>query len=1135
MFALLVAGLPLSQVPAVADPSTDWPSGTSDMIPVYFTDRDLDANSDSVPDVTNLPTDWVTDEFVDGYIPMDVPGITGSLTNGCWPIPDTEPQLRGGLELSHYRLYALRPFGGWVYVGDFEPGDCVPQESLDDPSIGVSIMPNRVNLTGVYTYTVTYLDHTDTETVYYPFDHSQTGTAWGYATPLGTDCDGQPDGCTTAAGIRLANAPASSQTFLGWHVDVDGNTLGTLYQPSDTISFDFLLSSGLSQGNISVVPVFDGASPSPSPSPSESTSPSPSPSPSETDTPDRERDGKLTLEKYALRKVPGADCVFPPVSQYDVLEGHRDDYTNDDPITFDPTCVEEIPPGSSIPDGSDITWVYRVYNDSDDTFYPHYPPDVQITIHDDRQGSCVLEVYPDEFPPHDWDMCGISGKPNFSPVGIEATSQVIRVYDGTINAELPGVELTNVDPDDDVTLDYSQAKCYFDKKDVSNSRVVSCTGFSLTGPDADKYELPDNYMLIVHHAVILPKPAKLRLDIVKYDDGRTWLTPSTYDSIWTPSWSGLVAGESLNATWSGTFNFDNMVLGPDHPVTGGNVSLGDGLDGTGDLDNYSITTEVVGELRYSSIVDLTVNVTSTGQTIALNRYFNTDDVMVQWNDTTVEGSNDEYPFDAAKTHTFTQPGTYVVRLVSRIHVNPYLPSPSGCGNPLVPTTGTTVSSVRVTRFPPLKDFVSAGSVTYGNAKANMMCGFNNGGAVLDFVAGSLDTKWIVTAEGNFFQNFNKNGTLTSLPAGSLDTSNIEETVGANFFSSFNENGSLTQLPDGALKTNNIKAVNGNGMFFAYFNRNGKLTSLPAGSMVLDGIKNFRQGAFYGFNNNGALTQLPVGSFNMTNATAASGNMFCYEFNRGGKLTSLPVGSFDISNIKDFGNGFFGHFNSWGDLTSLPAGSFRLNTEKTTIGTGFFSNFNNTGKLTSLPANSFNIGHITSASTDFFRQFNEFGELTSLPTGSFNTSALTSLDNWAFAEFNNGGKLTSLPASSFGFGSLKTVTTHFLWSFNKNGPITAIPANSFNLSSITSAGDHFISYFNANGRMTNVSSFRFPKFTSTSQIGAESFENSFYSLSYTITSPTSMSTIVNGSVAPSTMRGTFSSNQPGVTSLATNWR
>ncbi|MDR1833411.1 MAG: hypothetical protein LBQ92_01980, partial [Propionibacteriaceae bacterium] len=563
-------------------------------------------------------------------------------------------------------------------------------------------------------------------------------------------------------------------------------------------------------------------------------------------------------------------------------------------------------------------------------------------------------------------------------------------------------------------------------------------------------------------------------------------------------------------------------------VTGGNVALG---DGTGKLSNYDVTVTRDGELRYSSIIDLQVTVTSSGQAITVNRYFDTDDVIVQWNDTGVEGSNDETPLAAAKTHTFAQPGTYTVRLVSRVHANPYLPSPSGCGAPLVPSGGTTVSAVHVTRFPPTTDFTSADNAGANKSGANMLCGFNNAGAILDFTV-PVDTSWIATAGNNFFLNFNKGGKLTALAADSLNTSNVAGTVGSYFFASFNENGALAQLPAGSLDTSKITAINGNGLFFAYFNKGGQLTSLPEGSFVLDGIASHPQGSFYEFNMNGALTQLPAGSFHLQSTTAA-GTLFCYEFNRGGALTSLPTGSFDISNISSIGTGFFGHFNSSGALTQLPTGSFRLNTTVSAAPNGFFSNFNNTGKLTSLPAGSFDISNITTTGLDFFRQFNEHGALTSLPAGSFNTSKITTVNNWVFAEFNDDGKLTQLPAGSFGFESLTSVGTYFLWGFNLNGMLTSIPANSFNLSKITTVGDNFISYFNSGGRITSATSFRFPKLT-TAQSGERSFENSFYS-TYTLTSPSAMSTIVNGCAQPSTRRGTFTSNQPGYSALDPNWK
>ncbi|MDR1710623.1 MAG: YDG domain-containing protein [Propionibacteriaceae bacterium] len=1082
--ATAVTALAFGTLLAFGDDSANtWPSATSGQT-VYWTDR-------ATGDVSGLPADMApgVDE-VDGY--------TSTTCDGGWEVPAYQPVLKGGLALHHYEAFIH--LGFWYQVPNLElaPGDCL--------SSGFTTYP--VRLTGVYQYQVRYqasngvtgLPTDATELITWADDHWE---AADYTIPLDIP------------------ANSSGAEFDHWDVYLGDTPFGTA-NPGEPLPFSEALDAG---GDWRLAAAWSGDAGDPGDDPADPDNPN---DPGEDDNPGGS-DGALRLKKYAVVKKPGATCDFPPASMFDLLAKDRTAYSNADRIRFDSDCVTEIAKGSSIPDSTEITWVYRVFNDGDEAFYPEQEPG--ITIHDDHEGDCVIETYPTQMPGHTWDLCGITGEPTMSPLGVEATfPPPSRYYDGTTHADLPNLRLIGVDDGDDVTLDTSNTVCEYDGKDASTSRIVTCRNFALAGDDADKYKLPSGYVVTVHNASIIPKPVTYRLDIVKYDDGRDWVTPSTWDAEFNAAWDGLVGQETLTATPVGKFTFDNLELGTDHEVVG-HVGL---AGGTGKLSNYDVSVVKAGELRYSSIIDLQVTVTSSNQVIALNRYFDTDNVIVQWNDTGVEGSNDELGLAAAKTHTFTQPGSYTVRLVSRLHTAPYLPSPTGCATPLVPKAGTTASQVRVTRFPPLTDFVSTSNAfLYQSASGNMMCGFNNGGAILDFSAGTLDTHWIVTAGGNFFQNFNKDGSLTSLPAGSLDTSRIEGTVGANFFSSFNENGSLTQLPAGALKTSRITAVNGNGMFFAYFNRNGKLTSLPEGSMVLNGISNFRQGAFFGFNNNGALTSLPDGSFNMTNATAASGNMFCYEFNRGGKLTALPAGSFDISNMTSFGNGFFGHFNSWGELVSLPAGSFRLSAAVTSVGTGFFSNFNNTGKLTSLPANSFNTGNIATADFDFFRQFNENGALSQLPAGSFNTSKLSSVTNWVFAEFNDGGKLTNLPAGSFAFGSLTGVGTHFLWGFNMDGYLASIPAGSFNLSSVSSAGNHFISFFNARGRLTNANSFRFPAFNA-ADIGAESFENSFMS-TYTLTSPTAMSTIVNGCAEPSTRRGTFSSNQPGQSSLATNWK
>ncbi|MDR1833914.1 MAG: YDG domain-containing protein, partial [Propionibacteriaceae bacterium] len=625
--------LPFLAVPAFADDSENTWNSTAAGNSVYWVDRDSG-------DVTGLPADMEPEvPEVDGYYTTD---CTGSDGDG-WQVPDYHPVLRGGLPLAEYRL-SIGIANSWYEVVAVHPGDCAPNWVINYP----------LRLRGVYQYPIAY-DASNPAVSGLPADAVEFityETAW------------------TAADYTIpSNTPANSSgaAFANWNV-YQGDTFYGTAEPGDALPFSAVFAAG--QG-WKLAPVFAG-DPDPGTGGDDNGGDNPGDNGDNGDNGDDDdpsgdgtgdgtgdsghvdgddddsgdesdnpggSDAALRLKKYAVVKVPGATCDWPPTSMYDLLDKDRSEYGNSQKITFDPACVKEIPKGSVIEDGTEITWVYRVYNDGDEDFFPEGDP--QITIHDDHEGTCVIETYPDQMPGHTWDLCGITGQPNMSPLGVEAVfPPPSRYYDGTTDADLPNLRLVGAQEGDDVTLDTANTVCKYDHKDASTSRIVTCRNFSLSGADADKYRLPDGYKVTVHNASIIPKPVEYHLDIVKYDDGRDWLTPSTYDAEFNGTWDGLVGQETLNATPEGTFTFDNLVLGPGHSVTGGAVNL---ADGTGKLSNYDVTITRSGELRYSSIIELTVNATSSNQAITLNRYFNTDNVIVQWNDTAVEGSNDETP------------------------------------------------------------------------------------------------------------------------------------------------------------------------------------------------------------------------------------------------------------------------------------------------------------------------------------------------------------------------------------------------------------------------------------------------------------------------------------------------------------
>jgi hypothetical protein len=264
-----------------------------------------------------------------------------------------------------------------------------------------------------------------------------------------------------------------------------------------------------------------------------------------------------------------------------------------------------------------------------------------------------------------------------------------------------------------------------------------------------------------------------------------------------------------------------------------------------------------------------------GQTVTVNKYFaNTYDI--DWGDS----STDKSPTDAI-THTYSEPGPYIIRLTSATYGRYQAWSfKTDSSTPLIPASNTTAQSVSVFYLPPMERF-------------------------------QTDTS---TAPNDFFVAFNRHGALTSLPDGSFNTSKITR-VGNNFFIAFNGDGKLTSLPDGSFNTSNITSV-GN-FFFGFFNDSGALTSLPDGSFNTSNITSVRNNFFRYFNDSGALTSLPDGSFNTSNITSVNEQFFA-SFNNGGALTSLPDGSFNMGSITSVGEYFLSFFSNGGALTSLPA-------------------------------------------------------------------------------------------------------------------------------------------------------------------------------------------------------------------------
>ena len=87
-----------------------------------------------------------------------------------------------------------------------------------------------------------------------------------------------------------------------------------------------------------------------------------------------------------------------------------------------------------------------------------------------------------------------------SDSGIEVINT--KTYDGTPNAAITAADVINIQPDDDVTLTISAT---YDDKNAGTDKVISVS-FKLSGRDADKYIVPEDYQV---PGTIVPAPLKI--------------------------------------------------------------------------------------------------------------------------------------------------------------------------------------------------------------------------------------------------------------------------------------------------------------------------------------------------------------------------------------------------------------------------------------------------------------------------------------------------------------------------------------------------------------------------------------------------------------------------------------------------
>lgn len=174
-------------------------------------------------------------------------------------------------------------------------------------------------------------------------------------------------------------------------------------------------------------------------------------------------------------------------------------------------------------------------------------------------------------------------------LNITGVTAVNKVYDGVRNASLSGGGV-QVFGNDDVTLVKTAATGTFDTKDAGSAKLVSATGYSLSGSDVSNYALIQPTELL---AAITPKA----MTIEAKNDFRTY-DSMAYSGGNGVTYSGFVMGESESAL-SGTLAYGGTSQGA---VRAGTYSISPrGLTS----NNYSIGF-VDGQLTIASPVSTIV-------------------------------------------------------------------------------------------------------------------------------------------------------------------------------------------------------------------------------------------------------------------------------------------------------------------------------------------------------------------------------------------------------------------------------------------------------------------------------------------------------------------------------------------------
>lgn len=184
-----------------------------------------------------------------------------------------------------------------------------------------------------------------------------------------------------------------------------------------------------------------------------------------------------------------------------------------------------------------------------------------------------------------------------------------------------------------------------------------------------------------------------------------------------------------------------------------------------------------------SDIEITAVITSPGQKVCINKYFN-NWYGLNWEDWTIRPS---FSWDV---HTYNNIWVYKILLSLKSAYKRW--TFENRRGPLVPKNLTTASDVYISKMPKLQDWFWP---SWTDVWSYFFDSFNSAWAITALPHGSFDTSYIERTWVDCFEYFNRWWLLKALPSWSF---NFENTVfaGSYFFNEFNRNGALKRSDNG---------------------------------------------------------------------------------------------------------------------------------------------------------------------------------------------------------------------------------------------------------------------------------------------------------------------------------------------------